>query len=95
MSLIVDIVWWARMRGLVLVAILAVTMGGVGVAADLVAPIVTNNSGPTQASLINPYDLLDLTPEQLAERFPNLPASELDKLVFKIADINSMRTLPR
>jgi len=54
-----------------------------------------DNSGPTQANVINPYDLLDLTPEQLAERFPNLPASKLGKLVFKIADINSMRTLPR
>ncbi|MBU1336385.1 MAG: hypothetical protein KJ944_04880 [Alphaproteobacteria bacterium] len=54
-----------------------------------------DHSGPTQASVINPYELLDLTPEQLAERFPNLPAAELDKLVFKIADINSMRTLPR
>lgn len=83
------------MRGLVLAAILVVTIGGVGVAADQAAPVIMDHSGPTQASVINPYELLDLTPEQLAERFPNLPAAELDKLVFKIADINSMRTLPR
>ncbi|MDP2779162.1 hypothetical protein [Devosia sp.] len=76
-------------------AILVVAMCGSCAAADLAVVATMDSSGPTQANVINPYDLLDLTPEQLAERFPNLPASELDKLVFKIADINSMRTLPR
>ena len=83
------------MRGLVVVAILVVAMCGSCAAADLAVVATMDNSGPTQANVINPYDLLDLTPEQLAERFPNLPASELDKLVLKIAAINSMRKLPR
>lgn len=47
----------------------------------------------TKANSVNPYELLDLTPEQLAERFPNMPKGELEKLMFRIADIISMRSL--
>jgi hypothetical protein len=47
----------------------------------------------TKANSVNPYELLDLTLEQLAERFPNMPKGELEKLMFRIADIISMRSL--
>ena len=83
------------MRGLILAAVLAVAMCGIGVAADLAMPAALDAAGPVQANLVNPYELLDLTRADLATRFPNMPAEELDKLVFKIADINSMRTLER
>ena len=83
------------MRGLVLAAVLAMAMCGSGVAADLAMPVVSDAVGPVQANVVNPYELLDLTRAELAERFPNMPAAEIDALVFKIADINSMRTLPR
>ncbi|WP_160300094.1 hypothetical protein [Devosia limi] len=49
----------------------------------------------TQANGINPYDLLELNQQQLAQRFPNMPQRELEKLMFRIADINSMRSLQR
>jgi len=83
------------MRALVVAAVLAVAMCGTGVAADLARPLVSEAAGPIQANVVNPYELLDLTRAELAQRFPNMPAVELDKLAFKIADLNSMRTLPR
>jgi len=83
------------MRALVVVAVLAVAMCGVGLAADLAMPVASDAAGPIQANVVNPYELLDLTRAELAQRFPNMPAGEIDKLVFEIADINSMRTLPR
>jgi len=83
------------MRALVVAAVLTVAMCGNGVAADLVMPVTSDAAGPIQANVVNPYELLDLTRAALAERFPNMPAAELDKLAFKIADINSMRTLQR
>tara|TARA_R110002020_G_scaffold50791_2_gene143659 strand:- start:1753 stop:2004 length:252 start_codon:yes stop_codon:yes gene_type:complete len=83
------------MRALVVAAVLAVAMCGVSVAADLAMPVVSDAAGPTQANVVNPYELLDLPRAALAERFPNMPAAELDKLAFKIADINSMRAPQR
>ena len=83
------------MRGLVLAVALMVAMCGAGAAADIRVPTSVIDTGTAQANTIDPYELLGMTREELAERFPSLPATELDKLVFKIADINSMRTLPR
>ena len=84
------------MQALVLAAVLAIMVCGSGLAADLVqvAP-ARETAGPSQANVINPYELLSFTRDQLAQRFPTLSAAELDKLVFKIADINSMRSLAR
>ena len=83
------------MRDLVLAAVLAVSMCGASVGADLAMPVASDAAGPIQANVVNPYGLLDLARAELAQRFPNMPAGEIDKLVFEIADINSMRTLPR
>ena len=83
------------MQALVLAAVLAVMVCGTGVAADMAMPVVSDAVGPVQANVVNPYELLHLTRVELLQRFPNMPAAEIDALVFKIADINSMRTLPR
>ena len=83
------------MRALVVAAVLAVAMCGAGIAADLAIQVISDAAGPVHANVVNPYELLNLTRAELAGRFPNMPAAELDMLVFKIADINSMRTLPR
>ena len=83
------------MRALVLVAVLAVAMCEVALAADMAMPVVSDAVGPVQANVVNPYELLHLTRVELVHRFPKMPAAEIDALVFKISDINSMRTLPR
>ena len=83
------------MRALVVAAVLAMAMCGSGVAADLAMLMVSDAVGPVQANVVNPYELLHLTRVELVQLFPNMPAAEIDALVFKIADINSMRTLPR
>lgn len=62
-------------------------------AADTAAAVEVSTA--TQANGINPYDLLELNQQQLAQRFPNMPQRELEKLMFRIADINSMRSLQR
>lgn len=81
------------MRALVLAAVVATAMCGVSMAADTAAAVPVSMA--TQANGINPYDLLDLNQQQLAQRFPNMPQRELEKLMFRIADINSMRSLQR
>jgi hypothetical protein len=43
------------------------------------------------ASSINPYDLLDRSRDELAAKYPSLAAGELKLLLFRIADINSIR----
>lgn len=81
------------MRALVLAAVVATAMCGACMAADTAAEVAVNTA--TQANGINPYDLLDLNQQQLAQRFPDMPQRELEKLMFRIADINSMRSLQR
>lgn len=81
------------MRALVLAAVVAIAMCGVSMAADTAEAVPVSMA--TQANGINPYDLLDLNQQQLAQRFPNMPQRELEKLMFRIADINSMRSLQR
>jgi hypothetical protein len=88
------------MQGLVLAMVLAMALTATAAPAFVLAadPVVSGPeqvTGPARASEINAYLLLGVTRERLAQLYPDLSPTELDKLVFKIADINSMRTLPR
>ncbi|KKB86779.1 hypothetical protein VW29_00520 [Devosia limi DSM 17137] len=59
----------------------------------LAIPVVPNTA--RQANGINPYELLELNQDQLAQRFPDMSQREREKLMFRIADINSMRPTVR
>lgn len=82
------------MRALNLALSLVVAFCVASYAADLAVGEISNGTNEAQrANTINPYELLSLTREELAQRFPRLSEAELDLLVFKIADINSIRSL--
>jgi uncharacterized protein (DUF433 family) len=44
----------------------------------------------TTAASVNPFSYLGATREELAAAFPHMPAAELDRLVFRIADAQSL-----
>jgi hypothetical protein len=62
-----------------------------GLAAVALSTSVVLAQGPTAASAINPYLVLDQSRAELAHRFPALSSHELDRLTFRAADIRSMR----
>jgi hypothetical protein len=47
----------------------------------------------TTAASVNPFSYLGATREELAAAFPDMPAAELDRLVFRIADAQSLGPL--
>lgn len=59
--------------------------------ATLVATQAGLAQGPDRAAQTNPYLHVDDSRDQLQERYPQLPARELDMLTFRIADINSLK----
>lgn len=82
------------MRALTLALSLVAAICVASYATDLAVGEISNGATEAQrANTINPYELLSLTREELAQRFPRLSEVELDLLVFKIADINSIRSL--
>jgi hypothetical protein len=44
----------------------------------------------TTAASVNPFSYLGATRAELAAAFPDMPAAELDRLVFRIADAQSL-----
>jgi hypothetical protein len=47
----------------------------------------------TTAASVNPFSYLGATREELAAAFPDMPAAEFDRLVFRIADAQSLGPL--
>jgi hypothetical protein len=78
-----------RKLGLALVAVGLSTLGAVAAEPscerEMVACMETN------AASVNPYLLLNIGQEELADRFPAMEQRELDLLWFKISDIRSQR----
>jgi hypothetical protein len=70
-----------RMRTFVAVAIAFIAASSVALAGD------------TVSATINPYTHLDESRAELAAAYPELTDAELDRLVFKIADARSIKTL--
>jgi uncharacterized protein (DUF433 family) len=54
--------------------------------------LLTKSAMPiTTAASVNPFTYLGATREELAAAFPDMPAAELDRLVFRIADAGSLK----
>ncbi len=78
-----------RSLGLALVAVGLLTLGAVAAEPSCQRELVSCKA--TNAASVNPYLLLDIGQEELANRFPAMEQRELDLLWFKVSHIRSQR----
>lgn len=88
---------FTRTAVLALVAAIAL-QGNPSIAEDIVAlapiPAVIPNTSVTAATEVNVTNVLALSRDEVSARFPMLSVAELEKLMFKIADLRSMERRP-